>query len=205
MLKKTLFITALSLSMISFAATPVSGPYIKGFAGLAGIPDNLNASGFSRPDYYDGYNVGGLMGYKSGPLHYNLEGTYIRGKVKHYQFNSVQQTALDSKTDVMALMLNIGYDFEDLNDCLAPFIDVGIGYARPTIDLNSNNPSSTSYRQSENVFAYQGRIGITYNFSENYALDLSYRYFRTTNNDTFNKDYQAHLGELGVIYRFDKL
>ena len=48
-------------------------------------------------------------------------------------------------------------------------------------NLDSTGPFRTTYfTATDNSFAYQGTAGLTYNFSENYAVNLAYRYVATS-------------------------
>ena len=56
---------------------------------------------------------------------------------------------------------------------------------------------------NDNVFSYQGTAGITYNFAEQYAVNIAYRYIATSKPEDFGRIFQAHLASAGVSYRFD--
>lgn len=200
---KLAILTTLVLSQASLAATPLSGPYMRAFGGFAFTPNNINAANFTNSNYRTGYDVGGNLGYKSGPIRYELEGTYIHTKVKQFTFRGVRQTALGGKARNSSLMLNLFYDFEDFNASLAPYLGVGMGYSHTALKFNSRVPTVSNFSRGKYLFSYQGQIGSTYNFSENIAMDLGYRYFRTKKSNRLGKAYQAHLANFGVIYRFE--
>lgn len=196
----------LSLSQTSLGATPVSGIYARAFGGVALIPGNVNTSTYTNSKYRTGFDAGALLGYKSGPVHYGLEGTYIKANTNKFNFNGTTQVTTSGSSQATVAMLVLGYDFEDVVNSLSPYIDVGIGYGHIKTTLNSTSPNNTNFSGSDNLFAYQGRLGLTYNFAENAALDIAYRYVRTSKSDnTFNSVYQAHLGNIGIIYRFNSL
>jgi opacity protein-like surface antigen len=65
-------------------------------------------------------------------------------------------------------------------DCFTPFVGAGIGFARNTIsDLVDVNPNG-SYGKGRDTstwnFAWALYAGVTYNVSENFKVDLTYRY-----------------------------
>jgi len=62
----------------------------------------------------------------------------------------------------------------------------------------------TTFKLVDNEFAYQGTVGLTYNFAENYALNVGYRYIATSHGNSFGKVFQAQVANAGVIYRFDR-
>ena len=102
-------------------------------------------------------------------------------------------------------MLNVYYDFHNLLDALQPFLGGGIGYGWVNASLNSTGPLGvTQYSPTNTVFAYQATAGLTYNFSENYALNIGYRYIATARGNELGKSFQANLASLGAVYRFDE-
>lgn len=200
---KNLTVALLCSQTAVFAATPMSGPYMRAFGGFASTPNTVNTTSFTAAEYRAGYNAGGQLGYKSGPIRYEVEGSYIYNKVKHFSFNGVQQTTTSGKAQASSLLVNLYYDFEDLNMSLAPYIGIGAGYAQVRTTLNSTAPSTSAFKQSQIVFAYKGLVGLNYNFSENISSDIGYQYFRTKKSTRLNSVFQTHLATLGLTYRFD--
>lgn len=155
--------------------------------------------------YNNGYNAGGRIGYQSNPIRYEVEYTYLRGEARKFNLNFITQLGVTGFTSANTIMANIYYDCPDMLPAIAPFIGLGIGYASLRTELDSIGPFRPSYfTTSDSAFAYQGTVGITYNFSENYAANLAYRYIATDNSSNFGKTYQAHLASVGAIYRFDQ-
>ena len=88
---------------------------------------------------------------------------------------------------------------------ISPFLGAGIGYAFVEGRYNSQGPVFiTRYRPKNNEFAYQATAGLTFNFAENYAANIAYRFITTTKADNFGKNFEAQLGTVGVVYRFDE-
>lgn len=190
---------------LSHASTPVSGPYIRAFAGFAFTPaNNVNINNFSNPQYKTGYDAGGQFGYKSGPIRYEFEGTYSHSKLNEFQFSGVKQTSVTGKSAFGSLLLNVYYDFEDFSMSLAPYLSAGIGYSRIINTLNSTAPSVTSFNKSDTVFTYKAQAGLMYNFSENISTDIGYQYLRTKHSNRFNQYFQTHLVNFGMTYRYDR-
>jgi outer membrane autotransporter protein len=103
-------------------------------------------------------------------------------------------------------MANLYVDIPDvILPTIYPFIGVGIGYANAVLTLNNNSGllGAVSLRLNSSLFAYQGTAGLTFNFAENFALNASYRYLATNTSNLFGKAFQAQMGDVGVIYRFD--
>lgn len=204
-----LFSAAILATGIASAATPVDGWYSSVFGGYTFIPSNINHFDlglFRDATGYDGgYNVGGRIGYQSNPIRYEGEYTFLHAGLDHFNVNGINQTVVSGYSSANLLMANIYYDFPEMLPAISPFLGVGIGYAYLQASLSSTGPFfSTFYSCNESAFAYQGTAGITYNFSENYAVNLAYRYVSTDKIDGFGSVFQAHLASAGAIYRFDQ-
>lgn len=203
-----LFTVTLLASTIATAATPVDGWYTNVFGGYTYLPDNISnaASGvfFNGAGYTSGYNVGGRVGYQSNPMRYELEYTYLNATANNFNVNYIGQTGVTGYSSANLAMANVYYDFREILPTLSPFAGAGIGYAFLQARLNSVGPLAlTSFSTNENSFAYQGTVGLTYNFAENYALNASYRYVATSSSDGFGKTFQAHMANIGATYHFD--
>lgn len=201
--------TALLASSIVSAATPVDGWYASAFGGYTYFIDNIykthQGSFYNGLAYKGGYNVGGRIGYQSNPIRYEAEYTYMHATLNHFDANYVTQTGTSGYTAANLLMANIYYDFPDMLPAVSPYLGAGIGYAALEASLNGTGPLiATRFTPNANAFAYQGTAGITYNFSENYAVNLAYRYVATGKNSNFGRVFQAHVANAGVVYRFDQ-
>lgn len=208
LMKRALLSVACFTASIANAATPIPGWYASLFGGYAYLPNNVQSyyGGVKRSDvgYWHGYDAGGNIGYKSEPMRYEGELTYLNANLKKFKINGVQQTQVGGYNNAILAMANAYLDVPKMGTLLQPFLGVGIGYAWIHAILNSQGPSSASTFTGQNTkFAYQGTAGLTYNFAENYALTLAYRYVATTKVDELGKIFQANLGNLGVVYRFD--
>lgn len=188
---------------VANAATPWNGPYASLFGGYAYFPNNISTAQFTNAHYKSGYNVGASIGYKSGPFNYDVQATYLDADIKRFNFNGTPQTAVGGETYAMALLANAYYSFEDFNSVLLPYVGFGLGYTYRNTNISSTTPTVSRLKDSEYLFSYQGTIGISYNFSEQFAADMNYRYFRTQKGDDFGKALQNHLANLAIIYRFD--
>lgn len=208
-MKKSLFVSALLSSSILNAATPIDGLYTSVFGGYNYSPNNLKlvrAGLFRNSASYDsGWHAGGRFGYQSNPMRYEFEYTYLQTKLKRFYINNIQQTGIDGDLNASLLMANVYYDFPDMLPQVAPFLGAGIGYAFMEGRYDSQGPLFVSrYRPKNNKFAYQATAGLTFNFAENYAANIAYRYIMTARADNFGKSLEAQLGTVGVVYRFDE-
>jgi opacity protein-like surface antigen len=195
-------------SSIVCAAVPIDGWYAKLFGGYAYLPNNVSTN---NPGYYlsnasfnSGYNAGGSFGYKSNPLRFEGEFTYIRANVSEFKVNNIKQTGVGGDASVPMIMANIYYDFPEIIHTIEPFLGFGIGYTWVNTDFTSLGPlGNTSYNSSNSVFTYQGTAGLTFNYAEHFSLDLAYRYLGTDKVGDLGKIFQANLLIAGATYRFD--
>lgn len=208
-MKLVLFSGALLVAGTAISATPVNGWYSSVFGGVNYLPDNISITrnGFSRTDasYEWGYNVGGRLGVQVNPIRYEGEVTYLNNDFKRFYVNELRQARVLGQTEAILGMANVYYDLPDMVPTISPFLGAGIGYGWIKTNLSSRNIYyPTYYAESSSVFAYQGTAGFTYNFAENYALTIAYRYIGTPRVDALGKVFQAHLASVGVIYRFNE-
>ena len=199
---------ALLATSVADAATPINGWYSSAFGGYTYLPNNINVTntGLARSNssYQGGYDAGGSIGYKSNPMRYEGELTYLDANLQKFNINGIPQTGVTGYSNAFIAMANVYYDFDNLVGSLQPYLGGGIGYAWIGGKFRSTGPTgSTQLTVSNTPFAYQATAGLIYNFAENYALSLGYRYVATVHADEFGKSFQANLANLGVVYRFD--
>lgn len=200
---------ALLATQSAMAAVPIDGWYGSIFGGYAYLPPNISINSFgltrTEPLYGPGYNAGGRIGYQSFPLRYEAEVTYINANLSDFYLNQIEQVGVTGHGAAVTAMANVYYDFPEIVPAIMPFLGLGLGYAWVEGVLQSTGPGfgPSYYKGNNNVVAYQATAGVTYNFSENYAANLSYRFVGTGRADNLGEMFQAHLGSLGIIYRFD--
>ena len=196
------------LSQATFAAAPIDGPYSQLFGGYAYVPNNIEVTkwGLTRANSNQlaGFDAGGNLGFKSNLMRYEGEFTYIKANSNKFTINNIAQTGVSGYNQVLLGLANVYYDWPTLSTTLQPFLGAGIGYAWVQAKLDSSGPfGMTNFNASNSVFAYQATGGLTYNFADNYAFSLGYRYIATPNATELGHSVQAHLANLGAIYRFD--
>lgn len=204
----TSLFTQMLVCTAAMAAAPIDGTYSRVFGGYVYVPPNMNRSfdsyTINSPTYQGGFEAGGAFGYKSNPMRYEAEITYLKANIEHFYLTNVQETTTGGYNQAVLGMANVYYDFLSSNPILQPFIGAGIGYGWIQSRFNGTSPIDTgTINASNSTFAYQATAGITYNFSENYALDLSYRYIGTSNLSSFGEMFQVHMINASAIYRFD--
>lgn len=210
------FSSALALCGLSNAAAPINGWYAGVFGGIAYIPDNIAITKWglrvAHPSYDNAWNAGGRIGYKSSPLRYEGELTYVKGYLSKFRINQARQLKPDGYAAGAFVLANVYYDFPEMVPSIAPFVGIGIGYGSLTAKLSSLGPlsligpySPTQFEFNESVFAYQATGGFSYNVGSNCTVDLAYRYIQTQHADAIGKVFQAHLISVGFAYRFDRV
>lgn len=195
-------------SQIAMAATPVDGWYASAFGGYAYVPNNINNSYNNlirnRASYHAGFDAGGSLGFKSNPMRYEGELTYLNAKLNNFYINNRKQTGNTGYSNGTLAMANVYYDLPNFLNAIQPYLGVGLGYAFVKAELNSTGPQATTrFSGNNSVFAYQAAAGITYNFAENYGLTLGYRYAATEKAHNLGKIFQAQTANIGAVYRFD--
>ena len=193
---------------ITVAAVPLDGWYDNIFIGYSSLLNNLNVVSnnnvFSNIAYNSGYNAGARFGYKSNPMRYEGEFTYIHADATDFKLNYQPQTGVAGFAQTANMMANVYYDFPGVTQALEPFLGVGLGFSWVDVEITSTGPSNgTHIGHPDTVFAYQATTGIAYNFAETASVDLAYRYFATTEVGNLGKIFQANLVTIGATYRFD--
>ena len=203
-----LLLPTLYTSTPVFSATPINGWYAGAFGGYAYVPGNVNTTtlGITRSNttYHSGYDAGASLGFKSNPLRYEGEMTYLKANVDQFKVNRVRATNPVGYSNAAVGLANVYYDFLGMSTPLQPYLGAGIGYAWVQTQLNNTGPlTAAHFTGSNNVLAYLATGGVTYNFAENYALNVGYRYIGTTHASELGQQFQAHLANIGAVYRFD--
>jgi len=208
-MKYVVAILTLLTSSLSMAAVPIEGWYSSLFGGYVYLPNNIKNTNtgayLSNATYRPGFDAGGSLGFKSTPMRYEGELTYLRANVNKFDADFVKQTGVTGNSSAFFAMVNVFYDFQSVLPSIQPFLGGGIGYGWVNAKLNSTGPTyALGFSGSNCEFSYQGAAGFTYNFAENYALTLGYRYIATLNANELGKFFQANLANVGVVYRFEE-
>ena len=159
------------------------GFYIGGEGGLNWL---LNNSGNS---YNTGWAAGGKVGYDFVGPRVELEGMYRSNSgngpgITNQVYGEIHQ---------VSAMANVLYDFAP-GATITPYIGAGAGVA--FID----NALATPCSLCSTEFAYQGIVGLGWNVSQSFRVDLDGRYYGTTNPGGFQNNNIGVM--LGVSYKF---
>lgn len=190
------------------AATPIDGWYMQGFGGYAYLPSNIDRArygvAYKSPTYESEYNAGGSFGYKSNPMRYEGQVTYISAMLDQVYENGTRDPRVAGYNNAIIALANVYYDFQMRIPAVSPFIGVGLGYGWINVKVDNSRLSAPDFRVSESAFTYQGTLGVTLNFAENYALYVAGRYLRTNRVFFLGMPFQAYLANIGVVYRYDE-
>ncbi len=210
-MKKTILlavccVTMLSLSTMSYSA---EGPYVSGNLGLT-IPSDSNMTDSTLPGITidvksdTGLALGAAAGYDFGN---NIR---VEGEVA-YQKNDVDKASmlgidfgLTGNISSLAFLLNGYYDFAN-DTAFTPFVSAGLGVAKVKAnDLNVAGLGIPSANADDTVFAYQVGAGVGYAVNKKVSVDVTYRYFATSNPDfdTTNAEYSSNNFYVGIRDNF---
>ncbi len=191
------------------AATAIDGWYSSVFGGYAYVPNNISttreSTTYTNANYESEYNAGGSFGFKSNPMRYEGQVTYLNAALNHVYENDLKQTQTSGDNHAIFGLVNVYYDFPDVIQTISPFLGLGLGYG--WIDMKVDNRRLTdvpNFSDAGSAFAYQGSAGLTFNFAENYALNIGYRYIGTSSVFAFGHMFQAHLANISAIYRYEE-
>jgi opacity protein-like surface antigen len=207
-MKIKLLSSLLLASTFAYAAVPINGLYGEVFGGYTYMPTNVftayNGTTFTNAHYNSGYHGGGRFGYKDNPMRYELEVSYLSAIPSQLNVDAVDLRGLSGQTSAAVGLINAYFDFPEIIPTLNPYISGGIGYAYVSSRISTTISSpSFLFRATDSAFAYQGSVGIAYNFAYNYSLDVAYRYLGTSHINEMGENFQAHMASAGVTYRFD--
>ncbi len=122
-----------------------------------------------------GYNVNNW-------LRLEASGEY-RSKTRMYAFGNYPNNGLDTYEGYLKSWVFLANAFVDLGtwDCFTPFVGAGIGVAYTTLsDFSDINPPTGSFgfgrNPSEWNLAWALYAGVSYEVTQNFHIDLTYRY-----------------------------
>jgi opacity protein-like surface antigen len=182
-----------AISCSSMAAVSVDGLYLKGFGGVAmGSTSGLNSveplpsitSGIKTTD------TSGLFGIAIGytlpdsPLSLELQAIRLNSQSftmdNFYHGGKQEVDKLNVRSNVY--LLNALYALPSSHN-FTPFIGAGIGMAQNKVSgnyYNGYNDSANQYGywtdKSNNNFAYDLTVGVSYQFTEHFSTSLAYQY-----------------------------
>lgn len=224
-MRKVLAFGVLAISWVAYAvpATAADGWFVSGNAGISILDDTTVTDTFAAGnvtgdvDFDAGLGISGAVGYAFGPVRLEGELSYREHDLDQVDvktitiagviFTAVGAADLGGDTSSFGFMANGYYDF-DTGSKWVPFAMAGIGGARISLDVQSVGGIAVTYDESDTVFAYQAGAGIGYKVTPATTLNLSYRFFGTTDPtfddgvDKVESEYQSHNIWVGFTHRF---
>lgn len=175
--------------------------YISGKGSVVRLENKLTGTGvyrnndsiFNNLDHKKSDTVAGLriaygIGFPIGGNHLRTEIEYgFNGKSKlngNMNYSIAHDTVayppanIGYKSEIKSqfLMANVYYDF-DTGTEWTPYVGAGLGYARVKAENSATYAGqSMSLSKSSNNFVWNFTAGITYDVTENFSVDASYRY-----------------------------
>ncbi|HUB95887.1 MAG TPA: OmpA family protein [Stellaceae bacterium] len=192
----------------------LDGPYVRieggwnhledltftGSHGLAGTENNA-----------EGFIIGGALGYKMGPWHFEINTDYRNNGVDGLSLTnpgvlpvaSGSQFGHAGNVTSLADMINATYDLPWMPMAnLTPYVGAGVGAAIVRLNSITGNAGAPISAPNTNdaVPAIQGIVGLRYDFDPVRSISLEYRFingfspsFKDSSNGTLNtSDYQSH-------------
>lgn len=224
-MRKSIFVVCL-LAVCTFAfissALAIEGMYVSGNVGaviLNHSDTTFGDLGSGRIGYDTGYAITAAVGRKvdyvrlEGELSYSASDMEGGSGVIYSDDTKTVSASAGGDVQTLSFMLNTYFDI-DTGTAFSPFIGGGVGVAKIDAKIWAKGTkeeggvvSSISESASDDdvVFAYQGIVGVAYAINANTSLDLSYRYFATSDPD-FEGDIDSEYGGnhfmLGFRYSF---
>lgn len=188
-------IVALAATVLWFGpaqATDVR-PYLEGHVGAAISSDGT--FGGKTISYDPGLVAGGALGLDFDLLRVEANIDYRRADISKYGANNV-----NGDLQILSYMVN-GHLIAPVAFPVKPYVLGGVGFATAFI---SNFAGSPGGEQSNTRFAYELGAGFGYDIQRNVTLDVSYRYFGTSDFDFSGTrlDYSANNILFGVRYSY---
>ena len=146
-----------------------------------------------------------------------LEVSYTKAEVSEFEVEDLVNggtTTMAGGGDIenIAVFANAYYDFDvDLGVPIKPYVGAGIGVTTTEVSFNSSAGGlTTTFFDDDDVrFAYQGKVGATYDVNANTSLFAEYTYrasedltFGNLTDGEYTVENQSHLVGLGLRLRF---
>ncbi len=169
-----------------------------------------------------GFSLYGAVGYDFGPVRIEGELSWRRAGLDSLTSESLtiesvasvdlgnNEVSLKGDVSSLGLVVNAWYDI-DTGTKWVPYFGGGLGTARIALGVEEDRDGSLLIDASDYsdwVFAYQVGAGVGYAISDNWMLQIGYRYFATTapeftdDDFTIKSEFNTHNVGLGLRFRF---
>lgn len=196
---KKLLVTLFAIAIMVPVTAQAENWYVTADGGVALLNDSTSTDreGLSyKTKFNSGYLLDGGLGYDFGNVRTEA--------VFHYQRDNVDRiNGVDGGGYVSgaAVMVNGYYDFKT-GYGYDPFITAGLGWAR----VKANDVTTDAFRldDDDSVFAWQAGVGVGIALTDVVYLDVTYRYFATSDPtfDSIDSEVKGNNFSLGVRYNY---
>ncbi len=147
------------------------------------------------------------LGTKMCNFRFDLEGSWMRSKYKgltmNHGENDLFSPLLTGSITLISGLGNSYYDFNVINDCIVPYVGIGIGFSKVKNHIEfALMEGQDKGKMANTVFAYQGTVGASIHLTDSVSAIFDYRYFSTAKLKALGKSFNSHLFNLGLIYQF---
>lgn len=167
--------------------------------------EDVKFGGLGTASMDTGFTVNGAFGrYIDDIRVFRLEAEVLYDRA---DVDNVSGTPASGTLSNAGLMFNAIYDIRT-NTSWVPYFGGGIGYSR--VDMDSLSVGGvTVVNDSDDVFSWQIKAGVAYEFNPSWAVNLGYRYYATDNlvfagpgGPVTSEGTTTHSAELGVRFNF---
>lgn len=185
------------------------GAYARVQGGWSNLDDNSFSTSLGRVHTKyddDGWISGAALGTRMGPWRGEIEGLYAEHEAKGHSLNGVGVGGVDGHAKLTAGMVNGYYDIGQGR--LKPYVGGGVGYANVKLD-NYRAAGAKVADDDDNVLAYQGMAGVSYEINPCWSINGEYRYIgtndaeiRTLGGGKSKVAYDSNNVMVGLTYKF---
>lgn len=207
-MKKVLVGGVFLLSSLAVSSSCFAGAYFAGNLGIVAVEDSgitspaWAAAGISNVEasFDNGFGLSLAAGSTiTDVIRAEAEFSYRKNDLDSLSASYLGTSItvpVDGKAESMTLMGNVLADIKT-NSIVTPFVGLGIGYSRADVELDGES-------EDDMVFAYQLILGTGFKVSDAVNIDVSYRYFATTDPDFDGTEveYGTHNFMAGVRVNF---
>lgn len=185
---------ALFLVMAPTAQAAPAGPYYFGIFGAYVMPDDLEVDS-EDVSLDNSWALGAKFGYIFPGAKWfamELEFAYLADQ-------DIDESGVDGDFQANNLMANFIFRYPD--GSIHPYAGFGLGWSWGSIEASA--PGFESVDESDNAFAWQLLLGVTFDITPNWSAELGYKYINC-DYDFGDADSEAtnHMFLLGINYHF---
>ena len=202
-MKKLLMFGLASVLVMGTGTTCLAGPYFNGnIAAVIGHDSDWTDSfGVAAEVATDtGYGLSLAIGNDMTDVRLEVELAYRANDLDEVSIPGAPTVPIEGDVSSTALMGNVYWDL-NTSTAVTPFIGAGIGVANVDGEIDSVFGIPVNESGDDTVFAYQLALGVAFKVSEAAKIDLSYRYFATSDADLDGMEIEYETSNIMVGFR----